>query len=64
MTNRYHVGIHNMKTHPAFNLQRRLVRGVVLGVFCALVGFTPLEGAESSPDAGYSLAKGTNEFGV
>jgi len=53
-----------MKAQPAFNLRRRLVRGVVIGVFSALVGFTPLEGAEPSPGAGYALAKGTNEFGL
>jgi len=53
-----------MKTHTPFNLRLCLVRKVVLGVFCALVGFTPLEGAEPSPGAGYALAKGTNEFGL
>lgn len=53
-----------MKTQPAYNLQRRIVKGVVLGVFSALVGFTPLEGAEPSPGASYALAKGTHEFGL
>ena len=33
------------------------------GLFSALVGFTPLQAAESA-HAGYALAKGTNEFGL
>lgn len=53
-----------MKRPPSLNLQQNLVKALALGVFSALVGFTPLHGAEPSPGAGYALAKGTNEFGL
>ena len=53
-----------MKRPPSLNLQQNLVKALALGVFSALVGFTPLHGAEPSPGAGYALAKGSNEFGL
>jgi len=40
-------------------LQQGLVSIFGLGVFCTLIGFTSVQGAEP----GYALAKGTNEFG-
>jgi hypothetical protein len=53
-----------MKKLHAVKLQRRFVRTIVLVVLSAVFGFGHLEGAETSPVAGYALAKGTNEFGL
>jgi lipid A 3-O-deacylase PagL len=53
-----------MKKRHALRLEKILTRIVVIGVF--ILGFTPVQGAETSPGggAGYTLAKGTNEFGL
>jgi len=53
-----------MKELRAVKLQRRLVGTIVLVVLSAVFAFGHLEGAETSPVAGYALAKGTNEFGL
>lgn len=53
-----------MKKLHAVKLQRRFVGTIVLLVLSAVFAFGHLEGAETSPVAGYALAKGTNEFGL
>lgn len=53
-----------MKELRAVKLQRRLVGTILLVVLSAVFAFGHLEGAETSPVAGYALAKGTNEFGL
>ena len=53
-----------MKRLHAVKLQRRFVGTIVLLGLSAGFAFGPREGAETSPVAGYALAKGTNEFGL
>jgi Lipid A 3-O-deacylase (PagL) len=53
-----------MKRLHAGKLQQGFVGTIVLVVLSVLFGFKHLQGAETSPVAGYALAKGTNEFGL
>jgi opacity protein-like surface antigen len=50
----------------ALSWPRQLVRVMGLSLFSALVCFTPVHGAETpaATGAGYTLSKGTNEFGL
>jgi Lipid A 3-O-deacylase (PagL) len=53
-----------MKRLRGGKLQQRFVGTIVLVVLSVLFGFRHLQGAETSPVAGYALAEGTNEFGL